>query len=262
MILVTGTMRSGTSLWMQILLAAGLPGIGTAFPARWKEHLSDANARGFYESALRWGIYYRTNPHPKTGSFLPPAATARHAVKVFVPGLVRTDLAYVNHVVATMRPWPEYVASIARLRALNDAAREGRPARPTPPSDLVWWVENYRMLRDFSVRRYPHHVVTYGALLREPDRVIRETLAFLGEGDVQAALACVNPQLRSQDAPDVRPQVLTLAELGAMEEVYARIDEGRPVPPKLLSHLNELWRDIRRRAPPAPDPDPWSGAAT
>jgi len=34
-IVVTGTKRSGTSMWMQVLGAAGLPVVGDAFPADW-----------------------------------------------------------------------------------------------------------------------------------------------------------------------------------------------------------------------------------
>ena len=36
MIIVTGTKRSGTSMWMQILAAAGLPVFGEAFPRSWR----------------------------------------------------------------------------------------------------------------------------------------------------------------------------------------------------------------------------------
>ncbi len=79
MIIVTGTKRSGTSMWMQILKAAGLRVLGEAFPRDWGETIRDANAQGFYESPLRHGIYYRTNPHPRTGAFLPPQDT-KHMV--------------------------------------------------------------------------------------------------------------------------------------------------------------------------------------
>ena len=72
MFIVTGTKRSGTSMWMQILIAAGLPIIGEAFPMRWEQTIKAANPEGFYESHLRRGIYYRTNPHPKTAAYLFP----------------------------------------------------------------------------------------------------------------------------------------------------------------------------------------------
>ena len=75
MIIVTGTKRSGTSMWMQLLTAAGFPPIGDAFPRNWETTLKDANPGGFWESELRRGIYYETNPDPKTGTYLFPEQT-------------------------------------------------------------------------------------------------------------------------------------------------------------------------------------------
>ncbi|MBW1907472.1 MAG: hypothetical protein JRJ24_19670, partial [Deltaproteobacteria bacterium] len=115
MIIVTGTKRSGTSMWMQLLEVAGFPPIGSAFPRNWENTIKDANVGGFYESELRGGIFYATNPHPKSGVYLFPADTRRHAVKVFVPGLIRTDCAFIDKVVATVRPWRQYVRSVNRL---------------------------------------------------------------------------------------------------------------------------------------------------
>lgn len=66
MVVVTGTWRSGTSLWMQVLQAAGLPVIGDRFPKRFAA-LRQANPAGFWESRLRTGIYYATNPDRETG---------------------------------------------------------------------------------------------------------------------------------------------------------------------------------------------------
>ena len=90
MIIVTGTKRSGTSMWMQVLAAAGFPTLGEAFPRDWGRTIREANPEGFFESPLRNGIYYATNPSPRTGAYLAPEATRRTVVKVFVPGLVKT----------------------------------------------------------------------------------------------------------------------------------------------------------------------------
>ena len=68
MLIVTGTKRSGTSMWMQILIAA---------PANWGNTIRDANPSGFYESLLRQGIYWRTNPHPRTGAYFFPEQVER-----------------------------------------------------------------------------------------------------------------------------------------------------------------------------------------
>ena len=130
MMIVTGTKRSGTSMWMQILIGAGYPIIGEAFPMRWEHTIKAANPEGFYESHLRRGIFYRTNPHPKTGAYLFPEQVAHHAVKVFIPGLVRSDRAFIGKVIATVREWREYESSIARLYAIEDESRraEGKGA--------------------------------------------------------------------------------------------------------------------------------------
>ena len=49
MIFVSGTKRSGTSMWMQVLKAAGFRILGKAFPRRWGEtKLRAANEGGFY----------------------------------------------------------------------------------------------------------------------------------------------------------------------------------------------------------------------
>ena len=79
MVIVTGTRRSGTSMWMQLLQGAGFPAIGEAFPAQWATSIGEENPHGFWESQLRGGIYYATNPHPKTGTWLSPQHTRRHS---------------------------------------------------------------------------------------------------------------------------------------------------------------------------------------
>ena len=109
-------------MWMQILAAAGIEVIGERRPQHWSEHLTAANPDGFYESELVAGIYFRTNPHPISGAFLFPDQTMHHAVKVFIPGLIRTDLAFIDRVIATMRPWRAFARSRARLQALTRAA--------------------------------------------------------------------------------------------------------------------------------------------
>ena len=181
MIIVTGTKRSGTSMWMQILGAAGLPLFGEAFPRDWGRTLRDANPEGFYESILRQGIYWRTNPHPQTGAYFFPEQVQRHAVKVFIPGLVRTDRAYIGRVIASVRPWREYCRSLRRLWAMEDAAlAERHPDRRPPPRlspALEWWSESYMLIRDVAIRRYPVHLQSYDGLLEDPEGVLRRTFA-------------------------------------------------------------------------------------
>jgi hypothetical protein len=242
MIIVTGTKRSGTSMWMQILIAAGIPHFGNAFPKDWEVTLKEANKEGFYESLLRTGIYYATNPHPRTGTYFFPEQVEGHCVKVFIPGLVRSDRAFIGKVIASVREWREYEASVLRLYAIEDAERaKGKHGDPTPPERmppaLEWWAENFALVRDISIRRYPVHTQSYDGLMRDPERVIRDTIAWLGRGDARAALAAPKPQHRHFERPasdSVEPAVARV-----FDELYAAIDQRRELTNSLLRDLNE-----------------------
>lgn len=248
MIIVTGTKRSGTSLWMHLLVAAGLPHIGERFPAGWGELLRDANPDGFFESELVAGINWRTNPHPLTGAYLAPAATREHAVKVFIPGLVRSDVAFIDRCIATVRSWRDYVMSTRRLAALerDQGTRRGDPS--TLPPALEWWCSNYALIRDLAIRGYPVHVVGYDALLRDPARVVAETLAWIGLGDPEHATKLVRTSARN-DAR--RPSDADLAEglapahLEVFDELYYAIDSERPLSAAFVERLNRTDADLR-----------------
>lgn len=243
MLIVTGTKRSGTSMWMQILVGAGLPSFGEAFPSRWAETIREANPSGFYESILRRGIYYRTNPHPQSGEYFFPEQVERHVVKVFIPGLVRTDRAFIGKVVATMRSWREYESSIARLYAMEDEERQqGSPEPVRMPAHLEWWAENFALIRDIATRRYPVNVQSYDSLLEDPDRVIAETLAWVGEGDVKAGRAAVNPEHRTQHAAKSNSFESNVAEL--CDELYATVDQRKVLTPEFIAKLNDCDRKL------------------
>ncbi len=251
MIIVTGTKRSGTSMWMQILKAAGLETIGQQFPKDWGETIREANPEGFYESILRDGIYYRTNPHPKTGAFLFPAATKDHAVKVFIPGVVRSDLAFVDKVVATMRNWREYPGSITRLYAMEHENRSKKRAMALPESKhvapvLEWWSENHALLSDVLTRRYPAHFVAYETALAKPAETIAEVLGWLGVGDAAAATAAVKPTLRTHEASRLpAPEGVSPAHAEVFDELYARVRDRRGLEEAFIDRLNEVNDELR-----------------
>lgn len=261
MIVVTGTKRSGTSMWMQILKAAGYPLLGEAFPQDWGETIRDANPEGFFESPLRYGIYYATNPHPRTGAFLPPGPTTRRvAVKIFATGMVRTDLAYVDKVVATMRHFREYSPSLARLRTIERenrrarAVREGRglrddAERPQLSPVLEWWRDNYGLIRDALVRRYPLHMVSYDAVLREPELIIPEALRWLGGGDADAAVQAIDPELRTGRVAELQPDDcdLTPDQAALFDELYMRIDRRKPLDAGFIDRLNSAQDALEER---------------
>ncbi|GEM_PF-416025 len=262
LLIVTGTKRSGTSMWMQILIAAGYPPFGEAFPSDWGQTLRQANPGGFYESLLRQGIYWRTNPHPRTGAYFFPEQVERHVVKVFIPGLVRSDRAYIGRVIATVRSWREYLRSLARLHTMEDEARRAQsPLAPAPvrfPPALEWWSENFALVRDIAIRRYPVHVQSYDGLLADPDAVIRKTLAWLGDADlgldIEAAVAAVDADHRTQHSePGTDPSLGSDTGVSAaqsfaaqpefeefFDELFAVFHAGRGLDRSFVQALNAV----------------------
>jgi hypothetical protein len=236
-------------MWMQILKAAGFPLVGVAFPRDWGEVLRDANREGFYESHLRDGIYHATNPHPRNGVFLAPRATRHMAVKVFVGGVVKSDLAYVDKVIASMRPLREYVASLTRLYDMERANRRQRGQRiddtmlqAPDASALMWWDDNYSLLRDALIRGYPLHMISYASVLRAPGRAIGEVLDWLGRGDHAGATAVVQQTLWTQHANDTSPEPesgLSPALASLFDELYQRVDQRIALDGAFIGRLND-----------------------
>jgi hypothetical protein len=249
-IIVSGTKRSGTSAWMQILRAAGYTVIGDAFPRDWKTTIGDANPHGFWESRLAAGIYFRTNPHPETGEFLFPEQVRSHAVKVFIPGLVRTDLAFIDRVVLTMRPWRAFSASLQRLQAMSQGATDledtRREADHVHPA-VEWWSENFSAIRDIATRRYPSHVQSFDGLMRDPGRTVSDTLAWLGGGDVEAATSAVDRGVANRlTAESIEaPSDLPAGAVEIFDELYARVDGERELEPAFVDRMNALNEEMK-----------------
>lgn len=254
MIIVTGTKRSGTSLWMRILATAGVPIIGERFPAGWGELLRAANPDGYFESELVAGINFRTNPHPMTGAYLAPSVTRGHAVKVFIPGLVRSDVAFLDRCIATIRPWRDYVRSTGRMRGLQQQHGVELDDGASLPPALEWWVNNYALVRDLAIRCYPVHVLSYDSLLRDPHRTITDVARWLeldldlDQGDwVDAAAACVVAPPQRRDATDdqalaagIEPRLLAV-----FDELHDTIDREQPLSEDLVMRLNVTNEALR-----------------
>ncbi|WP_157595416.1 hypothetical protein [Plesiocystis pacifica] len=250
MLVVTGTPRSGTSMWMQILVGAGFEAIGEPFPGDWRELIAQANPDGFWESQLLGGIYYRTNPHPLTGAFLFPEQTTFHAVKVMIPGLVRSDLAYLDRVVGTVREWREFCASRERLQTMYREAMGLEPQdelfREQLPPALEWWVDNFALLRDIATRRYAAHVCSYQSLLDDPDKAIDEVLRWLGRGERKGAIEAVRPRHKTQGKSAPTPDIeAEFAEV--FDELYDHIHRAEALSASFLAKLNETDRALRPR---------------
>lgn len=240
MIVVSGSMRSGTSAWMQILRAAGLPVIGDAFPEPFGRPFQAANPRGFYESELVSGIYFATNPHPKTGDWLAPASTRRHVVKVFPQGLVRTDFAFLDRVLVTVRPWRAVAASRSKMASLGSLG----PTQHVDPA-LLWWVDVYGVLRDVAIRGYSAHFVAYDRLVDDPEREVSAVLDWIGEGDVAAAVRAVDPGLRRSTPSGDGVSALPAAVLAIFDELADHIAREVPLSGSFVQQLNDTDAAVR-----------------
>ncbi len=244
MILVSGTGRCGTSMWMQALAAAGFPVVGEAFPRDWADRIGAANTRGFYESTLIDGINFTTNPDPRTGARLVPAETRDVVAKVFLHGVRRTDRPFLDHVLVSVRHWRAVAASVARLNALERATAEAPlPATSAEEVAVGWFLEHVAALQDVLRRGYPTRFLSYEDALAAPARVVGDALAWLGAGarDVDRAVAAVAPELRTQDGAATDP-ALPAAWVAAFEELYERLREDRVWEPAFLGHLGEIQR--------------------
>lgn len=259
MIFVTGTKRSGTSMWMQILIEAGFSFIGEAYPKNWGTSIKEANKEGFYESPLRRGVYHATNPNPKTGAYLFPQQTQKHALKVFVPGLVRSDMAFIHRVVGTIRPWREYTSSLRRLYGMEDdffSTQEKKEKSPLPPLEMArlqrgslhpsleWWRENYDLIRNFATRRFAFNLVSYQKLLSAPHEVIPPVIKWCGGGDAEKAVAIVKPKLNTQKESVVEDSPLTAEQEMLFDELHDYFYRQDPLTASFIQKLNELDQEL------------------
>jgi hypothetical protein len=258
-IIVSGTKRSGTSLWMHLLANAGVPIIGERFPMDWEQTIRDANPDGFYESQLVHGVYYRTNPHPETGDYLRPEQVHRHAVKIFIPGLVRTDLAFIDRVLVTVRPWREYAASMASLRALvrpHAAFDPDALEHSNMPAPLAWWSETFSLIRDAVTRGYPLHVTSLERLVAEPTTTLTEALTWLGlesqPGGLAERVAALADLVRPGPSPRADETEFDPAEYGLDERtvetfdaLYDTMHRGDDLTREFVTKLNETDERLR-----------------
>ena len=224
MIVVTGCRRSGTSLWMQMLAAAGLPVMGEPF-APGLEPLAAANPRGFFESEHRYGVQ---------GD---PAELVGVALKMFAPGVVEADEEDLERVILTLRPWREHVVSATRFEAL-EAEALGTEVPQSMPPDLEWWFENYCLLSDFSERDYPMMVVAYDLLLEKPRATAERALVYLDADPAKAdtMAAQVDPTLRRAD-PTEATSSLSPTILETFDALYARVRDREPFDDAFVERL-------------------------
>src|SRR5690606_16192867 len=108
------------------------------------------------------------------------------------------------------------------------------------PPWLEWWADNYRLLCDALTRRYPLHMVSYDSVLEQPERIVRQTLQWLGGGNVEEAIARVREALRTQKASpqDLPPVQLAPEFADVFDELYRRVHEQEPLDAAFIERLN------------------------
>ncbi|MGH7298515.1 MAG: hypothetical protein ACRELB_26480, partial [Polyangiaceae bacterium] len=116
------------------------------------------------------------------------------------------------------------------------AKKEGGDPQVRMPPALEWWAENFALVRDIYIRRYAVHAQSYDGLLRDPERVIRQTIEWLGMGDAGRALAAPKPENRNFQRPEsssVEPEIAQV-----FDELHEIIDLHRELVPSFLLKLN------------------------
>jgi hypothetical protein len=169
---------------------------------------------------------------------------------VFIPGLVRTDVAFIDRCVATVRDWRSYVSSTRRMAAMQAEHAGGSAPEPAMPLALQWWCQNYGLIRDLAIRGYPVHVVSYDGFLRAPKRVAAEVVEWIGRGDPDRAAAVVRPELRTgfeagsctdeELAEGIEPR-----HVRVFDDLYATIDAEQPLSPGFVETLNRTDEALR-----------------
>ena len=201
MIIVTGTKRSGTSMWMQILKAAGYAIVGEPFRGTGPTRFARAIA-GFLRITAAPRDLLRDQSRSAHGRVSVPAGDPERRRESVRARPAAHGSRFVHKVIATVRPWREYKNSVERLyrmehqnrEALRSGARAGSTQSGRASHDCARPRLVERKLRPACemplLRRYPLHLVSYAAgACRTPPSASTPRSRFLGAGECRAALS-------------------------------------------------------------------------
>lgn len=99
------------------------------------------------------------------------------------------------------------------------------------------------LIRDVSLRGYAIHVQSYDGLLADPERVISDTIRWIGHGDAKAAIARVKRQHRHFERPEstsVDPDIAAV-----FDDLYTRVHERSGFPGSFVRKLNETNEKLK-----------------
>jgi hypothetical protein len=197
MIAVTGTGRCGTSAWMQVFAAAGYEVLGEAFPLDWERRLSTLNPGGFFESTLVAGVNLLTNPDPHSGARLVPEDTRALVLKVFAPGVCRTERVWLDRVLLSFRPWDGFARSRQQLLEVD-----GREPSTAAQAAASWFAQHHDLGVDAARRGYLLHAVDFDALCAAPREGLAAAFARLGlEAPPEGTEGAIRPSTRRWATP-------------------------------------------------------------
>jgi hypothetical protein len=220
MIVATGPASTAGSAWVDVLRGAGVPVLGESLPAEWSEGVRADVHPSYFSTLTEQGVYYKTNPDPFSQAYLDAASSAPFAIGMKVVAVLRTERAYLDHVVASMPHFRTRTAGAGDLESV-----------------LMWWNDNFLLLRDAATRRYPLRLVTDEALARDPEGATRSTLAFLGVEPTEAAIAQARrcpPPVAVESAVDLEMPVTVL---DVFEALHRRVDNEEGFDRTFIEHL-------------------------
>ena len=182
LVLVSGLPRSGTSLMMQMLAAAGVPVLTDG------ERAADSdNPEGYYE----WERIKQVGRRPEI-----LREAAGKAIKVIAPLLAQLPARHRYKVIYMDRPIEEVVESQRRMLA-------NRNRGDSDPEAMLRLMSGFREATLRLLERAKHFeplIVNYPDLVRNPDPWLERIATFLGNVDPAAMASAIRPQLHRNRA--------------------------------------------------------------
>jgi hypothetical protein len=213
---VSGLPRSGTSLMMQILEAAGIPPFTDH-----KREADESNRKGYYEHDQVASL----NSNPDRSWLRESRGTA---IKIVAPLLAAlppklrkkdTEAEPLHYRIIFMeRDMEEILQSqAAMLRRLGKAAATGE----TTPDIGKAYQQQERHAKSWCATQGAHALsMSYHALVHSPDKILSQLAAFLNATDKLAAMrACIDPALHRTRADSTRLPVAS-ASTSAMATTH------------------------------------------
>ena len=179
--IVSGLPRSGTSMLMQMLVAAGLPAFSDG-----DREADESNPRGYFE-------HEKVKALARDASWLPEADG--HALKVVAPLLPHLPPGPSYRVIYVDRDLDEVIRSQAAMLARDDRQSAATEAL------RVAYARYDRAARDWMHTHASSLVLSHATVLADPLAAASRVTGFLGStADAREVAAVVDPSLHRQRA--------------------------------------------------------------